>query len=342
MSWTLKEIAELVDGKIIGDENIIITGIAGIKEAREGDITFVANSRYKSLMDKTKASAIIVSHGVVNNHRPLIWTKDPYLAFTKVMRLLNGNEVSPPKGIHPTAVIGKNVDFGKDISIQAYVIIDDEAKIGDRVILHPHVYIGRQTKIGEETIIYPNVTVRERISIGKRAVIHSGTVIGSDGFGFASVKGKHHKVPQVGTVIVEDDVEIGANVTIDRATIGKTVIGKGTKIDNLVQIAHNVEIGEDSIIVAQVGISGSATLGRGVTMAGQSGATGHIVIGDNTKVAAKAGVTKSIPPNSIVSGFPAKPHDKEKRIKACLQKLPELLKRLYKLEKRIEEQAKEK
>lgn len=337
MLMSLKEIAELVEGQIIGDENIPITGVAGIKEAGKGDITFVANPRYASLMNTTQASAIIVGSGVENNHRPLIKTEDPYLAFTKVMNLLaNGNgEAVPPPGIHPTVILGKNVELGSNVSLQPYVVIEDDVQIGDKVTIHPHVYIGRKSRIGDETLIYPQVTIREKIAIGKRVIIHSGTVVGSDGFGFAPVKGVHHKVPQIGTVIVEDDVEIGSNVAIDRGTIGKTVIGKGTKIDNLVQIAHNVVIGENSIIVAQVGISGSATLGKGVTMAGQSGVVGHLTIGDNTTVAARAGVTKSLPPNLLVSGFPAKPHEKEKRIKASLQRLPQLCKTLSRLLKRV-------
>lgn len=334
---SLKKIAELVDGQVIGDEDIVITGVAGIKEAGKGDITFVANPRYASLMNITRASAIIVGSGVKNNHRPLIRAEDPYLAFTKVMNLLvNGNgEAVPPQGIHPTVVLGKNVELGSNVSLQPYVVIEDKVQIGDRVTIYPHVYIGRKSRIGDETLIYPQVTIREKITIGKRVIIHSGTVVGGDGFGFAPVKGVHHKVPQIGTVIVEDDVEIGANVTIDRGTIGETIIGKGTKIDNLVQIAHNVVIGENSIIVAQVGISGSTTLGKGVRMAGQSGAAGHLIIGDNTTVVARAGVTKSLPPHSLVSGFPAQPHEKEKRIKASLRRLPELCKTICQLLKRI-------
>lgn len=335
---SLREIAELVDGRVVGDEDIIITGVAGIKEARKGEITFVANPRYVSLMNTTQASAIIVGSGVKNsNHRPLIKTKDPYLAFTRVMNLLaNGNgEVLPPPSIHSTVILGKNVELGSNVSLHPYVVIEDDVQVGDKVTIYPHVYLGRKSRIGDETLIYPQVTIREKITIGKRVIIHSGTVVGSDGFGFAPVKGAHHKVPQIGTVIVEDDVEIGANVTIDRGTIGKTLIGKGTKIDNLVQIAHNVVIGENSIIVAQSGISGSATLGKRVTMAGQSGVVGHLTVGDNTTVAARAGVTKSLPPNSFVSGFPARPHEKEKRVKASLQKLPELCKTFGQLLKRV-------
>ena len=333
----LKEIALLVDGEIVGDENIVISGVSGIKEAMEGEITFVANSKYASLMNLTNASAVIVSRDVQNGRRTLVRTEDPYFAFTKVMGLwANGNgELSAPVGVHPTAVVGRGVKFGERVSVQAYAVLEDDVEIGDDVIISPHVYVGRRTKIGDETLVYPRVTIREKISIGKRCIIHSGTVIGSDGFGFAPVKGIHHKVPQIGTVIIEDDVEVGANVAIDRGTIGKTLIGRGTKIDNLVQIAHNVVIGENSIIVAQVGISGTAIIGKGVTVARQAGIAGHLTVGDNSTIAARAGVTKSIPPNSCVSGFPARPHDKEKRLKVSLMRVPELVKTVQELEQRL-------
>ncbi len=334
----LKKIAELVNAEVVGDENINISGVSGIKEAREGEITFLANERYATLMHSTRASAVIVSRDIKQNGRhTLLKTDDPYHAFTRVMEIWangNGAPVVRP-GIHPTAVIGKNVKMGENVSIQAFVVIEDSVEIGNDVVIYPQVYLGRKSRIGDETLIYPRVTVREKISIGKRCIIHSGTVLGSDGFGFAPVKGTHHKVPQIGTVIVEDDVEIGANVAIDRATIGETHIGQGTKIDNLVQIAHNVTIGKNSIIVAQVGLSGSSTIGNSVTIAGQAGVTGHITVGDNSTVAARAGVTKSVPPASCVSGFPAQPHDREKRLKVSLHRVPETNKKVKELEKRI-------
>ncbi|MCX5692233.1 MAG: UDP-3-O-(3-hydroxymyristoyl)glucosamine N-acyltransferase, partial [Candidatus Omnitrophica bacterium] len=209
-------------------------------------------------------------------------------------------------------------------------------EIKDNTILYAGVYVGHHSKIGKDCIIYPYVIIRERVTIGDKVVIHGGTVIGSDGFGFSTVQGVHHRIPQIGTVIIEDDVEIGANVTIDRARFDKTIIKKGTKIDNLVQIAHNVSIGENSIIVAQSGISGSANIGKNVTIAGQSGVIGHISIGDNVVVAAQAGVTKSIPPNTCVSGYPAKPHILAKRIHALTQNLPGLFKKVKQLEEEIE------
>lgn len=338
MDIPLRRIAEVVNGDICGDREIVISGVSGIKEAKKGEITFVANKRYAALMDSTRASAIIVSRDIENgNGRTLLKTDDPYHAFTKVMEIwANGNgQLSAKPGVHPTAVIGNNVKLGRNVSIHAFVVLEDNVELGDNVVIYPQVYVGRKSVVGEETLIYPRVTIREKITVGKRCIIHSGTVIGSDGFGFAPVKGTHHKVPQIGTVIIEDDVEIGANVAIDRATIGKTQIGSGTKIDNLVQIAHNVVIGKNSIIVAQVGLSGSSIIGSGVTIAGQAGVTGHISVGDNSTVAARAGVTKSVPPDSCVSGFPAQPHDREKRLKVSLLRVPETNKKVKDLEKRV-------
>jgi len=334
---TLKEIAQMIGGEVIGDGNVVITGICGIKEAEEGDITFLANPKYLPLMQHTKASAIIASSDVKESPRPMIRTENPSLAFAKMVQLMAPNEIRHPRGIHPTVVIGKGVTLGKEVAIEPYAVIDDHAVIGDGTILYMGVYVGHHTRIGEGCLIYPHVTIRERVTVGDRVIIHSGSVIGSDGFGFSTVKGVHHKIPQIGTVIIEDDVEIGANVTIDRARFDKTWIKKGTKIDNLVQIAHNVVVGENSVIVSQTGISGSTEIGNNVILAGQSGIVGHITIGDNAVIAAQAGVTKSVPANTCVSGYPAKPHIQAKRMNAALQRLPELLKTIARLQKRIEE-----
>ncbi len=335
MKKTLNEIAAIVDGEIVGNGDIVVTGICGIKEARKGDLTFVANSRYLSLMNHTEASAIITSRDVKSAPLPIIRTNNPSIAFAKMVSLMAPNEFKKPKGIHPTAVIGEKVKIGRNVAIQAYVVIEDNAEIKDSTTLYAGVYIGQHTKIGKDCVIYPYVIIRERVVIGNRVTIHGGTVIGSDGFGFSTVKGVHQRIPQIGNVVIEDDVEIGANVTIDRARFDKTIIKKGTKIDNLVQIAHNVIIGEHSIVVAQSGISGSATIGNNVTLAGQSGVIGHVSIGDNVVVGGKAGVTKSIPPNSCVSGFPAKSHAVAKRINACVQNLPDLYKKVKAMEEEL-------
>jgi len=337
MRKTLKEIATIVNGEIVGSSDIVITGVSGIKEAKEGDITFLANPKYLSLLEKTHASAVVTSREIQASSRPIIRTDNPSLAFTKIVTLMSPCEAVHPQGIHPSAVIGKHVSLGKDVALGPYVVIEENASIADKTIIYAGCFVGRQTQIGSGCLIYPHVSIRERITIGNRVIIHSGTVVGSDGFGFVTIDGRHHKIPQSGTVEIGDDVEIGANVTIDRARFDKTVIASGTKIDNLVQIAHNVVIGENSIIVAQVGISGSTVIGKGVTLAGQAGLVGHITIGDAAIVAAQAGVTKSVPANTLVSGYPAKPHDVAKRINACVQNLPKLYETVAELKKKIED-----
>jgi UDP-3-O-[3-hydroxymyristoyl] glucosamine N-acyltransferase len=342
MAKSLKELARLIEGEVFGDGNLKIEGVASAEEAKEGDITFACNSRYLKEVEKGSASAVIVFQEVKKSSKPFLRVDNPRLAFAKVLEVFTPPR-EEPKGIHPTAILGKNVELGKGVSIQAYVVIGDKVKIGKGVALYPGIYIGKNVVIGNNTLIYSQVVVREEVIIGKNVIIHSGTVIGSDGFGFVEGGGVHHKIPQVGKVIIEDDVEIGANVTIDRATTRVTTVKKGTKIDNLVHIAHNVTVGEDCLLVAQVGISGSVQIGNKVTLAGQSGVAGHLSIGDRVLVTAKSGVTKSISSNSRVSGFPARPYREENKIKVALQKMPQLLKvlpqvfkSLQRLGKRIE------
>ncbi|MCD6287767.1 MAG: UDP-3-O-(3-hydroxymyristoyl)glucosamine N-acyltransferase, partial [Candidatus Hydrogenedentes bacterium] len=235
------------------------------------------------------------------------------------------------------AVIGESVRLGHNVAVGAYAVIENGSVVGDNTIIYPQSYIGNSSLIGANVIIYPNVTIRSRVRIGDRVIIHSGTCIGADGFGFAPMKDVHHKVPQIGTVIIEDDVEIGANVTIDRATFHATVVGKGTKIDNLVQIAHNVIIGKNCIIVSQTGISGSTKLGDNVRIGGQVGIIGHITIGDDVAIGARSGVSKSCEPRTFYFGVPAQPHVRAKKIQAATRKLPEMIKRLRALERQIEE-----
>jgi len=337
MKKTLNEIAKLIDGEVIGNGDILINGASGIREAAEGEITFLANSKYSSLMDKTRAAAIITSNDAQATTKPIIITQNPSLAFIKIISMFTPDDAGHPHGIDYTVVMGKNVSLGKDVTIGAYSVIGDNVTLGDNVIIYAACYIGHQTKIGAQTLIYPHVSIRERISIGRGVIIHSGAVIGSDGFGFATIKGAHHKIPQVGTVEINDDVEIGANVTIDRARFDKTVIGRGTKIDNLVQIGHNVIIGENSLIVAQVGIAGSAIIGNNVTLGGQVGLVGHITIGDNAIVTGQSGVAKSVPADTMVSGSPARPFMTTQRVNASLQNLPKLFNLVKELKKKIEE-----
>ncbi|MDP8289418.1 MAG: UDP-3-O-(3-hydroxymyristoyl)glucosamine N-acyltransferase [Candidatus Susulua stagnicola] len=335
MRLTLKEVADLVKGELVGDPNVAITGISGIKEAKEGEITFLANPKYAYLLETTKAAAIITSHDQFKTSKPLIKTNNPSIAFTKVVSLVASDGAKHPKGIHPAAIVSSSAQIAKDVAIGACAVIEDGVKIGEGSIVYSGCYIGCCTKIGKKCLIYPNVSIREKIEISDRVIIHSGTVIGSDGFGFAMVDGVQEKIPQIGTVLIEDDVEIGANVTIDRARFDKTIIGKGTKIDNLVQIAHNVVSGENCIIIAQAGVSGSTVLGKGVILAGQAGIVGHIRIGDKAIVAAQAGVTKSVPAGIKVSGYPAKPHQTALKVNACLQRLPGLYKKIKELEEKI-------
>ena len=336
MKFTLKEIAHLVGGEVVGDPDIIITGISGITEAKDGDITFLANSKYSALAKTTEATAIITSREDIETTKSVIKTDDPSMAFTKVVKLAASGNIKHPQGIHPTAIIASGANIAKDAAIGAYVIIAEGVEIGQGTIIYGGCYLGERTKVGKDCLIYPHVTFREQTEVGSRVIIHSGTVIGSDGFGFAMVEGSQEKIPQIGIVSIGDDVEIGANVTIDRARFNKTLIGKGTKIDNLVQIAHNVVTGEHCIIVAQAGISGSTILGKEVILAGQAGIVGHIRIGDKAIVAAQAGVTKSVAAGAKVSGYPAKPHETALRVNACLQRLPELYKKIKELEKKVE------
>ncbi len=334
MKKRLREIAEWVDGTVIGDGEIEIFGVAAVEEARPGEITFIAHPKYLPHLTKTNASAIIVSKEVTQADKPLLCVTNPHLAFAKILTLFTQKPYQP-KGIDPNAWISPTARLGKDLTIYPFVYIGDRCSMGDRVTLYPGVYIGEDSSVGEDSVLYPNVSIYSRTNIGKRVILHSGVVVGSDGFGYEKEGRKNVKIPQVGRVEIEDDVEIGANTTIDRATFSKTVIRRGVKIDNLVQVAHNVAIGEDSIIVAQVGISGSTKVGSNVTLAGQVGVVGHIEIGDNVIVGAQAGVTHDLPANQGYVGSPALPHREFLRAITVFPKLPEMRKTLLDLEKRI-------
>ena len=340
MQMTLREVADFLDGEVLGDEKIVIKGVSGIEEAEQGQITFLSNPRYNHLISQTRASAIITSRENKFIFKPLIRVDNPSLAFARVVDKFHPRKSVLPSGIHPTAIIAKSARLGLNVSLGAYTVVDENVIIGENTIIYPGCYIGRDTRIGNDTLIYANVSIREATTLGNRVVVDCGTVIGSDGFGFITQEGRHQRITQIGRVVIEDDVEIGANVTIDRARFDKTIIGKGTKIDNLVQIAHNVVIGQNCMIVAQVGISGSTTIGNNVTLAGQAGLIGHISIGDHATVAAQAGVSKSVPANTVVWGYPAKPLSIAKRINACIQKLPELFKTVAEIKKRNEQLGK--
>jgi UDP-3-O-[3-hydroxymyristoyl] glucosamine N-acyltransferase len=337
MQKTLGEIAKYLDGEAIGDLNLTIAGVSGIKEAQGGDLTFLANPRYLPLVKETRATAIIVPRDIIIDGIAHIRIDNPSLAFSKAAALFRPDQEHPVKGVHETAVIASGARLGRNVAIGPYTIVEHGAVIGDHTLIYGGCYVGQQASIGTHGLIYPHVVIREGVSIGNKVIIHSGTVIGCDGFGFVDNNGIHEKIPQSGTVCIEDDVEIGANVTIDRARFDKTFIGRGTKIDNLVQIAHNVKIGQHCIIVAQVGISGSTTLQDRVILAGQVGIAGHLTIGEGAVVASQSGVPNDIPPHTTVWGYPAKPHMHAKRVNACVQRLPEYVKTIRELKSKVEE-----
>lgn len=336
MQKTLAEIANIVNGEVVGDKDLVITGLSGIQEAKDGDLTFLANSKYISLSSKTKATAIITSRDIEITGKSVIRTDNPSLAFADLIKTMTGEDVHPFKGIHEAAFTADDCTIGKNVSIGPYAIIESKATIGDNTIIYGGSYVGHHATIGTDCLIYPNVTIREHVNIGNRVTVHSGTVIGSDGFGYIQVDGIHQKIPQIGTVAIEDDVEIGANVAIDRARFNQTIIGQGTKIDNLVQVAHNVVMGEGCIIISQVGISGSVNIGKGSYLLGQAGITGHLTIGEGSIVYSQSALSKSIPPQSHVSGSPARTHNEAKRVFASTQKLPRYIKIIQDLQKRVQ------
>ncbi len=337
MKVTLDTVAKAIDGTVVGDGSVEITGVAGIREAREGELTFLANPRYEPYLECTNASAIIVAENHKNTQKPLIQNPNPYLAFLKAVRFFQGDAERPAPGVHPSAVLGPEVLVDPTASIGPHVVLERGAVVGPNAIIHAGCYVGARASIGADSLLYPNVTVRESCELGARVIVHSGSVVGSDGFGFVRDGEVYRKLPQVGNVVVEDDVELGACVTIDRATTGTTRIGAGSKIDNLVQIAHNVQVGRNCIIVAQVGISGSTTLGDDVVLAGQVGIVGHIEIGSGAMIGAKSGVSKSVKPGERLFGYPALPVGQAKRIEASLRHLPELIQTVRRLRRRVEE-----
>ncbi len=333
----LSEIARAVSGELSGDGDLDIRGVAGIREAEEGELTFLASARYTEFLGQTRASAILLAKNglAAPAGKSVVFCANPYLAFVKALRFFAPDDLRPA-GIDPTAVVGRDVRIGEGASVGARAVIEDGVVLGARVIVRPGVFIGEGSTVGEGSFLHPNVTIRERVTLGRNVIVHCGAVIGSDGFGFVRDGDRQLKIPQIGTVIVGDDVEIGANCTIDRGTTGATRIGRGTKVDNLVHVAHNVTVGEDTLLVAQVGISGSTEVGSRVTIAGQVGLAGHISIGDGAMVGAQSGVTKSIPANERWSGYPARPHAENLRAQAAASRLAGLAERVRALEARLD------
>ena len=331
----LKELANILGAALSGPGDADIIGAAGVHEASEGTITFITGKNLLKDLERSRASAALVPVDTPEMHLPLLRVKNPRLAFARVLELFY---VAPyrPQGISDKAVLGRNVVIGADPSIHPYAVIADDAKIGDRVSIYPGVHVGRGSVVDDDSIIYANVSIREGVRIGKRVIIHSGAAIGSDGFGFVTDGGKHHKIPQVGGVVIEDDVEIGANSAIDRAMLGNTIVRKGTKIDNLVQVAHNVVIGEHCLLAAEVGIAGSSTIGNYVILAGRVGLADHVTIGDRVIAGGGSAIIKDIPPGEVVCGYYAIPMREWLKVQAVLPKLPDLKKQVSALEKELE------
>jgi UDP-3-O-[3-hydroxymyristoyl] glucosamine N-acyltransferase len=346
---TVREIASFVGGDIVGDGEIEISRVAKIQEAGAGDITFLANPKYAKYVESTHASALLISKGAEVPARKspltLIAVPDAYRAFLRVLELFHPSVHSVAEGIHATAVVPKTAVLGKRIAIGPHVVVGENCKCGDGVVVYPGTVLHDGVELGDDTVLYSNVTIREGCKIGSRVIVHSGAVIGSDGFGFAPrADGSYEKIPQRGIVVVEDDVEIGANTTIDRATIGETRIKRGVKLDNLVMIAHNVELGDNTAVAAQSGISGSTKLGKQCVLAGQVGIIGHLDIPDRTTFLARSGVGKvSEEPGKTYFGAPAKEAHKAARIEAAIRQLPELLREVEDLRRRLDElEAKQK
>ncbi|MBN2012346.1 UDP-3-O-(3-hydroxymyristoyl)glucosamine N-acyltransferase [candidate division KSB1 bacterium] len=337
MQFTIQEIAKLVNGQVDGGTATVITGIAKIEDAGPGELSFISNPKYAKFLDTTQASAVLVNKDFPATQKTVIRTENAYVAFLTVLRTFYPDNDSLHPGIHPSAVIEEYSLIDDDCAIGPFVYIGKNCTIGGGTRIHPGVVIGENVTIGEDTILYPNVTIREHVTIGNNVIIHNGTVVGSDGFGFAREGDIYHKIPQVGTVVIEDNVEIGSNCSIDRATLGETRIKKGVKLDNLIQVAHNVVIGENTVIAAQSGISGSTKVGKAVVMGGQVGIAGHIDIGDNVTIGAQSGVSKGLRADQVYFGYPARPIMQAKREEAAMRRLPELIKRVAELERMIKE-----
>jgi UDP-3-O-[3-hydroxymyristoyl] glucosamine N-acyltransferase len=335
-----KEVAKLVGGELHGDGELELTGAAGLDAAKQGEISFLQDKKFIELARTSNASCIITQKEFPVEGKTNIFVAHPAYAFIEAIEHFHPAR-KPDPGISPTAIIEEDVSLGSDTFVGPYVIIRSGSRIGKNAQIHPFSYIGHNCIVGEDVSINVSVTIMDSTVIGNRVLIHPGSVLGSDGYAYATVNGQHRKIPQIGKVVIEDDCEIGANVTIDKASFGETRIMKGTKIDNLVQIGHNVTIGKNCFIISQVGIAGSCTIGNNVTLAGQVGVADHLKTGDGAIVAAQGGVTKDIPPNTLYSGYPARDHNLARRIYAASVRLPDLLKRVKRLERMVEKLSKD-
>jgi UDP-3-O-[3-hydroxymyristoyl] glucosamine N-acyltransferase len=329
----LADLAARIGAVLAGPADVTVSGVGPIEEAGEGEVTFLANPRYARFACTTKAAAIIAREPVAGAKAAFLLSDNPYLAFARAVEAFHP-PARPQAGVSPLAFVHPDARLGRDVTISPFTVVEMGAGVGDRTVLHPGVVVGRNAAVGEDCLLYPRVVLYEGVRVGSRVILHAGCVIGSDGFGFAPSPDGHRKIPQVGTVEIGDDVEIGANTTIDRAALGVTRIGKGTKLDNLIQVGHNVVIGSDTVIAAQTGISGSCRVGSRVMMGGQVGLAGHIEVGDGIMLGAKAGVADSLcaAESKAWSGAPAMPHGTWLRMAALLPRIPELFRRVRRLE----------
>jgi UDP-3-O-[3-hydroxymyristoyl] glucosamine N-acyltransferase len=321
IALSAKDVASAVKGELLGDGSVAVEGAAGLDEASEKEISFFHNTKYMNSLQRTKARVVLIPQQTNGTTLPkgktLIRVANPQWAFAQVLTLMDKQRQHHPKGIHPKAHV------------------EPSAAIGAGTVVYPGCYIGHHVRVGKDCLLYPNVVLREDTEIGDRVIIHAGAVLGADGYGFATLEGRHHKIPQIGRVVIEDDVEIGANVTIDRATTGETHVGAGTKIDNLVHIAHNVQIGRNCLIVAQVGIAGSTKVGHRVTLGGQVGIVGHVTIGNGSVVAAQSGIMNDVEPGAVLFGTPARPHKEAMKLEAIYSKLDEMYEVFKQLKKKL-------
>jgi len=338
----LHEIAERLQCRLEGDGSVEILRVEGIDRASAGDLTFLANPKYLAQLATTRASAVIVGETVPGHVRPpdtcgVLWVDDPYTAFAHVLALFVPSS-APAKGVDPLSAVAPDVSLGADVSIGPFVVVGPGASIGSRSVIYPNVVIGRGARVGDDCVLHSHVSLRDRVVVGNRVVLHNGAVVGSDGFGFARQRdGSHLKIPQHADVVIEDDVEIGANTTIDRPAVGETRIRAGTKIDNLVQIGHGVILGQRVLIASQVGISGSTIVEDDVVMAGQVGVGGHLRVGKGVVAAGKTGITKSVEPGEFITGYPGIPNREWRKASVIFRHLPALKKRIEELEQRVAE-----
>jgi UDP-3-O-[3-hydroxymyristoyl] glucosamine N-acyltransferase len=334
-AYRLGDLAERIGAKVHGDAELLLRGVATLADAGPDELSFLTNPRYRKAAETTRAGAVLVGPGISLPGRTLLEAAEPYVALAEVLELLHGVPDRGP-GVSPDARVAETARLGADVDLAAFAVVGEGAELGDRVRLAPGAVVGDGCRVGDDTRVGARAVLYPGTHVGRRCILHAGVVLGSDGFGFATRGGEHRKVPQIGRVVVEDDVEIGANSTVDRAGVGETRIGRGTKIDNLVMVAHGVQIGPHSLLVAQAGVAGSTRVGERFTIAGQSGVAGHLEIGDDVSVGAKSAVLEDVPSRSVVTGVPAMDHRAWRRAQSIARKLPELRSKLREMERRIE------